>query len=120
MPQVLRLLFERSGSRMETPSQVLYGVNSAGLSLSNRRLLSEGTQGLCAMSVQEKGKPVHVRLKDLPPCGGFCQGPIACLFLRKLSEVRLDIYSHVSLELEKRAASRLNAALIEGKLSGLQ
>ena len=67
LPQVLRLLFERSGSRMETPSQVLSWVNSAGLSLSNRRLLSEVAQGLCAMGLQEKGKPVHVRLKDLPP-----------------------------------------------------
>jgi hypothetical protein len=34
---------------------------------------------------------VPVRLKDLPPCGGFCSGPIEGLFLRKLSEVR---YSH--------------------------
>jgi len=67
LPQVLSLLFERSGSRMETPSQVLYWVNSAGLSLANRRLLSEVAQGLCAMGLQEKGKPVHVRLKDLPP-----------------------------------------------------
>jgi hypothetical protein len=65
--QVLSLLFERSGSRMETPSQVLYWVNSAGLSLANRRLLSEVAQGLCAMGLQEKGKPVHVRLKDMPP-----------------------------------------------------
>jgi hypothetical protein len=67
LPQVLSLLFERSGSRMETPSQVLYWVNSAGLSLSNRRLLSEVVQGVCAMGLQEKGKPVSVRLKDLPP-----------------------------------------------------
>jgi len=67
LPQVLSLLFERSGSRMETPSQVLYWVNRAGLSLSNRRLLSEVAQGLCAMGLQEQGKPVHVRLKDLPP-----------------------------------------------------
>jgi len=34
--------------------------------------------------------------------------------------ITLDIYSHVSLELEQRAVSRLNAALIEGKSSGLQ
>ena len=67
LPQVLSLLFERSGSRMETPSQVLYWVNSAGLSLSNRRLLSEVAQGVCAMGLQENGKPVSVRLKDLPP-----------------------------------------------------
>jgi hypothetical protein len=67
LPQVLSLLFERSGSRLETPSQVLYWVNSAGLSLSNRRLLSEVAQGLGAMGLQEKGKPVHGHLKDLPP-----------------------------------------------------
>jgi hypothetical protein len=67
VPQVLSLLFARSGSRMETPSQVLYWVNSAGFSLSNRRLLSEVAQGLCAMGLQEKGQPVHVRRKDLPP-----------------------------------------------------
>ena len=67
LQQVLRLLFARSGARMETPSQVLYWVNSAGLSLSNRRLLSEVAQGFCAMGLQEKGKPVHVRLKDMPP-----------------------------------------------------
>jgi len=67
LPQVMRLLFERSGSRMETPSQVFYWVNSAGLSRSNRRLLGEVAQGLCAMGLQEKGKPVHVRLKDMPP-----------------------------------------------------
>jgi flagellar motor protein MotB len=67
VPQVLSLLFARSGSRIETSSQVLYWVNSAGLSLANRRLLREIAQGLCAMGLQEKGKPVHVRLKDLPP-----------------------------------------------------
>jgi len=67
LPQVLSLLCERSGSRMETPSQIVYWVNSAGLSLANRRLLSEIAQGLCAMSLQENGKAVHVRLKDLPP-----------------------------------------------------
>lgn len=67
VPQVLRRLCERSGSRLETPSQVLSWVNSGGVSLANRRLWSEGAQGLCAMGFQEKGKPVHVRLPDLPP-----------------------------------------------------
>jgi len=66
-PQVVSLLFARSGSRMETPSQVLYWVNSAGFSLAHRRLLSAVAPGLCAMGLQEKGKPVHVRLNDMPP-----------------------------------------------------
>jgi len=42
-------------------------VSSAGLSLSNRRLLSEIVEGLCAMGLQERGKPIYVRLKDMPP-----------------------------------------------------
>jgi hypothetical protein len=67
LEQVLRLVFERRGARMETPSQVVYWVNTTGLSLSNRRLLGEIVAGLCAMDLQEQGKPMHVRLKDMPP-----------------------------------------------------
>ena len=67
LEQVLSLVFERRGARMETPSQVVYWVNSAGLSLSKRRLLGEIVEGLCAMGLQEQGKPIHVRLKDMPP-----------------------------------------------------
>jgi hypothetical protein len=67
LERVLRLLFERRGARMETPSQVVYWVNTDGLSLPNRRLLSEIVEGLCAMDLQDQGKPIHVRLKDMPP-----------------------------------------------------
>jgi hypothetical protein len=67
LEQVLRLVFERRGARMETPSQVVYWVNSAGLSLSKRRLLGEIIEGLCAIGLQDQGKPIHVRLKDMPP-----------------------------------------------------
>jgi len=67
LPQVLSLLFERSGSRLETPSQVVYWVNTAGLSQSNRRLLGTIVEGLSAMDLQDQGKPIHVRLKDMPP-----------------------------------------------------
>ena len=67
LERVLSLLFERSGARMETLSQVVYWVNTTGLSLPNRRLLSEIVEGLCVMDLQDQGKPVHVRLKDMPP-----------------------------------------------------
>jgi len=67
LEQVLSLLFERRGARMETPSQVVYWVNTAGLSQSNRRLLDRIVEGLGAMDLQDQGKPIHVRLKDLPP-----------------------------------------------------
>jgi hypothetical protein len=52
---------------MVTPAQVVYWVNTTGLSLSNRRLLGDIVEGLCAMDLQEQGKPIHVRLKDMPP-----------------------------------------------------
>ena len=67
LERVLRLLFERRGARMETPSQVVYWVNTDGLSLPNRRLLSEVVEGLCVMDLQDQGTPIHVRLKDMPP-----------------------------------------------------
>jgi hypothetical protein len=64
---IFPLLFERSGSRMATASQVVYGVNTTGVSLPYRRLLREVVDGLCAMELKDQGKPMHVRLKDLPP-----------------------------------------------------
>lgn len=67
LQRVLSLLFERRGARMETPSQIVYWINAAGLSLSNRRLLGEIVDGLCVMDLHEQGKPIHVRLKDMPP-----------------------------------------------------
>jgi len=64
---ILRLLFERSGACMETDSQVVYWINTAGFSLPYRRLLAEVVEGLCAMDLQAQGKPIHVRLRDMPP-----------------------------------------------------
>jgi hypothetical protein len=64
---ILRLLFARSGTRIETVSQVVYWVNTAGLSLPSRRLLTEVVEGLCAMELRDQGKPIRVGLKDMPP-----------------------------------------------------
>jgi hypothetical protein len=67
LEQVLNLLFERRGARMETPSQVVYWVNTDGLSRANRHLLGKIVEGLGQGNLQEQGKPIHVRLKDMPP-----------------------------------------------------
>ena len=64
---ILRILFARSGARMETDSQVIYWVNTTGLSVSYQRLLMEVVNGLCAMDLREQGKPIRVRLKALSP-----------------------------------------------------
>lgn len=67
LPCLLHLLFTRSGCRVETGTQVLYWVNTAGLSVAYRRLLAEVAQGLCAMGLQDQGKPIRVCLRDMPP-----------------------------------------------------
>lgn len=67
LDQVLKLLFERSGSRIEKDKTVMYWMNTTGLSRGNRRRLSESVEGLSAMGLVERGKPVRVCLKELPP-----------------------------------------------------
>jgi hypothetical protein len=64
---VLRLLFERRGACLETASEIVYWVNTTGLSRPYRRLLEEVGDGLCAMELRAKGKPIRVALKDMPP-----------------------------------------------------
>jgi hypothetical protein len=64
---LLQLLFERSGARMETATQVVYWINTAGFSVPYHRRLAEVVGGLCAMDLREQGKPIHVRLKTMPP-----------------------------------------------------
>jgi hypothetical protein len=64
---LLHLLFERSGARIETSSQVVYWVNTAGLSVPYRHLLTKVVEGLCAMDLKDQGKPIDVRLKDMSP-----------------------------------------------------
>jgi hypothetical protein len=67
LERVLSLLFERSGVRMETNSQVVYWVNTAGLSVPHRRVLTGLAAGLCTMDLREQGKPIRVCLRDMPP-----------------------------------------------------
>ena len=67
LEQVLKLLFERSGSRIERDTMVMYWINTTGLSRSNRRVLVEIVEGLNAMGLVERGKAVRVCLKNLPP-----------------------------------------------------
>jgi hypothetical protein len=64
---VLHLLFERSGASLETASEIVYWVNTTGLSLPYRRLLEEVVDGLCAMDLRAHGKPIRVCLKNMPP-----------------------------------------------------
>jgi hypothetical protein len=64
---LLKVLFERSGARMETASQVIYWINTTGLSIVYKRLLKAVVDGLCAMDLRYEGKPMRVCLKGFPP-----------------------------------------------------
>jgi hypothetical protein len=67
LERVLHLLFERSGARLETATQGVYWVNTTGLSVPYRHLLAEVVGGLDTMDMREQGKPIRVRLRDMPP-----------------------------------------------------
>jgi hypothetical protein len=86
---IVKILFERRGARMETASQVVYWVNTAGLAVSYQRRMTEGVAGLCAMDLRYQGKPMRVRLKDMAPGGSSLHGQVECPFFQRLSEVRL-------------------------------
>ena len=64
---LLHMLFERSGASLETASEIVYWVNTTGLSLPYRRLLMEVVDGIAAMSLRPQDKPIRVCLKDMPP-----------------------------------------------------
>ncbi len=63
---LLKLLFERSGVCLETSSEMIYWVNTAGLSLSYRETLGKIVEGICAMNLTCRGKFIHVCLRESP------------------------------------------------------
>ena len=67
LESLLGLLFERSGARVETPTELVYWMSTAGLSLPKRRLLEEIVEGLGGMGLNHHGKPIRVCLRDRPP-----------------------------------------------------
>ena len=64
---ILHLLFARSGARIETRSQVVYGVNTPGLSVPYRHLRTKVVEGRCTMDLKDQDKPMYVRLKAMSP-----------------------------------------------------
>jgi hypothetical protein len=64
---LLHILFERRGASLETAAEIVYWINTTGLSLAYRRLIKEVVDGLDAMDLRQQGKPIRVCLKDMPP-----------------------------------------------------
>ncbi len=67
LESLLGLLFGRSGARVETPTELVYWVNSTGLSLPKRRALDEIVEALGAMGLKHQTKPIRVCIRDRPP-----------------------------------------------------
>jgi hypothetical protein len=86
-----QLLCARSGARMETAPQVVYGITTAGFSVPYHRRLAEVVSGLGAMDLRDQGKPIQVRCKTMPPCSSSVHGQLGCPFLGRLSEVRIRV-----------------------------
>ena len=86
---VLHVRVERSGTALETASELVYGVNPTGVSLPYRRLLEEVVAGLGAMDLRSQGKPIRLGLKDTPPSARSTHGQSKGPFYQRLSEVRL-------------------------------
>lgn len=64
---LLKLVFERSGIRVETEREYIYWINTAGLSVGYQKILAQIVAALCKMNLRCRGKPLRVRLKGTPP-----------------------------------------------------
>ncbi len=61
---LITLYFNRSGSLAETSSEIIYFLDTQGLSASDRQTLADIVQAVNAMNIKTKeGKPTRVRFK---------------------------------------------------------
>ncbi len=61
---LITLYFNRSGSLAETSSEIIYFLDTQGLSASDRQTLADIVLAVNAMNIQSKeGKPTRVRFK---------------------------------------------------------
>lgn len=63
---LLKMLFERGGTRVESDCRIIYWVNTQGLSCRYHDLLGEVLEGINALGLHRAGKPIQVRVRDGP------------------------------------------------------
>jgi hypothetical protein len=66
LESLLELFFERTGTLIETQTQIMIWINPTGLSKMYRMLLTRVIEGLNKMALLRSGKPIQVRLKEAP------------------------------------------------------
>jgi hypothetical protein len=63
---LVKLVFDRSGGCLETSTELMYWINTAGLSATYQKLLGHVVEGISAMNLTHRGKPIRVRLREAP------------------------------------------------------
>ena len=63
---LLEMFFDRSGSRLESDSQIIYWVNTQNLSAGYHETLVDVVEGINAMGLKRKGKRILVRMRAGP------------------------------------------------------
>ncbi|MHC4074017.1 MAG: hypothetical protein ACYTGS_18625 [Planctomycetota bacterium] len=63
---LLKVLFERGGTRVESDCRIIYWVNTQGLSCRYQDLLGKVLEGINALGLNRAGKPIEVRARDGP------------------------------------------------------
>jgi hypothetical protein len=61
---IMSLFFERTGAYLENCSKIIYWCNTTGLSSAYKKTLGKIVEGVTAMNLQCRGKPIRVRLRE--------------------------------------------------------
>ncbi len=62
---LLKVLFDRSAVALETNYEIIYKVNSYGLSAHYKRALNDLIEGMNAMNLNCRGKPIRLNVAKL-------------------------------------------------------
>lgn len=60
----IKIFLKRSGSFAETPSAIIYWINTQGLSATYKKTLSEISEKITKMNIKCRGKPIQLRFKE--------------------------------------------------------
>ena len=66
LPTLIKMLFERGGSRVESDSQIIYWVNTQGFSSTYQDLFGKVLEGINGLALNQVGKPIQVRAREGP------------------------------------------------------
>jgi len=66
LESLISLLFKRSGAVMQTCTQIIYWVNTDGLSKSYKEKLKKIIEGINTLNLSREGRLIQVRLRESP------------------------------------------------------